>query len=308
MRRLIVLGTIVVVGALSAAVAAFQAPAAGQKPRTVEVDKLKDNLYMLRGGGGNTAVFVMADGVAVVDTKNPGYGQPILDAIKGLTPKPVTLIVNTHTHGDHVSGNVEFPATVDVVTHEITAANMKEMRTPTGFQTKPGATNIFVVNQGRGMPKRTFKDRMTIGKGADQIDLHYFGRAHTGGDAWVVFPSLRMMHAGDAFPGKQIPIMDAINGGSGVDYPDTLAKAAAAVKNIEGIVTGHSTVMTVKDLSEYADFNREFREFVRAGKKAGQSIEQIAAAWKNPGRFAGYAAPDAARLRANVEVVYNAIK
>ena len=307
MRRLIVLGAIVAVGALSAAVAAYQQPAAGAKPRTVEAEKLKDNLFVLLGGGGNTAVFVMANGVAVVDTKNPGYGQPILDKIKELTSKPVTLIVNTHTHGDHVSGNVEFPATVDVVTHEITAANMKEMRTPTGMPAQPAATNIFVVNKGRGMPKRTFKDRMTIGKGADQIDLHYFGRAHTGGDAWFVFPALRMMHAGDAFPGKRIPIMDAVNGGSGVEYPDTLAKAAAAAKNIEGIITGHSTVMTVKDLSEYADFNREFREFVRAGKKAGQSIAQIAAGWKNPEKFAGYAAPDAARLRANVEVVYNAI-
>jgi glyoxylase-like metal-dependent hydrolase (beta-lactamase superfamily II) len=161
---------------------------------------------------------------------------------------------------------------------------------------------------GHGLPKRTFKDRMTIGKGPDQIDLHYFGRAHTGGDAWVVFPALRMMHAGDAFPGKNIPIMDTNNGGSGVDYPDTLAKAAAAVaKSVDGIITGHSTVMTVQDLSEFADFNREFREAVRAGKKAGQTIDQIAGSWTVPAKFAGYAAPQAARLRLNVEAVYNAI-
>ena len=64
----------------------------------------------------------MANGVTVVDTKNPGWGQPILDKIKELTPKPVTMIINTHTHGDHVSGNVEFPATVDIVVQENTAA------------------------------------------------------------------------------------------------------------------------------------------------------------------------------------------
>ena len=69
-----------------------------------------------------------ASGVVVVDTKNPGWGQPILDKIKELTDKPVTTIINTHTHGDHVSGNVEFPATVDVVVQENTKANMEKMR------------------------------------------------------------------------------------------------------------------------------------------------------------------------------------
>ena len=79
----------------------------------IKVMKLKDNLFVLNalagGGGGNTSVFITATGVVVVDTKNPGWGQPLLDVIKTLTAKPVTLIINTHTHGDHVSGNVEFP-------------------------------------------------------------------------------------------------------------------------------------------------------------------------------------------------------
>jgi glyoxylase-like metal-dependent hydrolase (beta-lactamase superfamily II) len=70
--------------------------------------------------------------VVVVDTKNPGWGQPILDAIKKLTDKPVITIINTHTHGDHVSGNVEFPATVDVIVQENTkklhGANRRRVR------------------------------------------------------------------------------------------------------------------------------------------------------------------------------------
>src|SRR4030095_11654722 len=115
MKRQVVLGTLIATGLLSISLAALQqAPGrAGAPvrpaPRVVEVDKLKDNLYMMRGGGGNSAVFIMANGVAVVDTKNPGWGQPLLDKIKSVTDKPVTMIINTHTHGDHVSGNVEFP-------------------------------------------------------------------------------------------------------------------------------------------------------------------------------------------------------
>ena len=65
------------------------------------------------------------------------------------------------------------------------------------------------------MPKRTFKDKLTLGKGADQIDLYYFGRAHTGGDAFVVFPALRVMHVGDTMPNRDMPIMDKNNGGIG---------------------------------------------------------------------------------------------
>src|SRR5207253_7309415 len=112
----LVLGVVIAAGALSIAAVAYQTQPQG--PKVVEVEKLKDNLFMLKGGGGNTAVFVGTNGVVVVDTKNPGWGQPILDKIKELTPKPVTTIINTHTHGDHVSGNVEFPATVDIIVQE----------------------------------------------------------------------------------------------------------------------------------------------------------------------------------------------
>jgi cyclase len=304
MRRALVLGALVTVGLLSAAVAAYQQPT--EKPKLIEVDKLRDNLFVLRGGGGNTGVFITSTGVVVVDSKNPGWGQPLLDKIKELTKNPITHLINTHTHFDHVSGNVEFPTTVEIVAHENTAALMKEMRTVTGFPPQKG--NIFTENKGRGLPKRTFKDTLTIGKGADQVDLHYFGRGHTGGDAWVVFPALRVVHAGDIFPAKAIPILDANNGGSGVEMGATLSKAAAGLKNVEMIITGHSTQMTMADLREWAEFNSDFANAVREGKQAGRSVDEIAKGWTIPARYKGYAEPQAPRLRANVEVIYNEIK
>ena len=310
MKRVIVLGVLIACGALSLAVSAYQQPPAGgaQAPRVVEVDKLKDNLFVLKGGGGNTAVFVMADGITVVDTKNPGWGQPILDKIKELSSKPVLRIINTHTHGDHVSGNVEFPVTVDVVVQENTAANMKKMAPVTGLG-QPGATpppNIFTQNNGKGLPKQTFKDRMTIGKGADQIELYYFGRGHTNGDAWVLFPALRVVHAGDIFSGKNLPLLDANNGGSSVEIPNSLAKAHGALsKMADTIITGHSTQMTMNDLQEYANFNREFLTAVRAQKKAGKTVEEVAKTWTMPAKYTGYGAVQPARLQSNVQIVYN---
>src|SRR5918996_4279980 len=206
--------------------------------------------------------------VVVVETKLPGWGQPLLDKIKTVTDKPITTIINTHTHGDHVSGNVEFPANVEVVTHVNTAANMKNMRTPTGITPQAGApANIFAQHGGHGLPKRTFTDHLTLGQGNDRVELHYFGRGHTNGDAWVVFPALRVAHAGDIFSGKNIPLLDSNNGGSAVEIGNTLDKAASAFDGqVDGIITGHSTVMKVADLREYAQFNRDFLADAQAAK------------------------------------------
>jgi cyclase len=304
MSRSIVLGVLVVAGALSVAAAAYQAPQQPPAAKVVEVEKLKDNLYMLKGGGGNTAVYVASSGVIVVDTKNPGWGQPILDKIKEITDKPVTTIVNTHTHGDHVSGNVEFPATVDIVVHENTKANMEKMMSPPGMPTNP---NVFQASNGKGMPKRTFKDRMTLGEGPDHVDLYYFGPGHTNGDTWVVFPALRVAHAGDIFSGKNLPLLDTNNGGSGLQIGDTLAKAHAGIRNVDSVITGHSTVMTWADLAEYAQFNKDFASDVAAAVKAGKTPDEIAASWKIADKYKGYtiAAP---RLKQNVEAVAGEIK
>jgi hypothetical protein len=89
---------------------------------------------------------------------------------------------------------------------------------------------------------------------------------------------------------------------------DTLAKAADSVKNIDTVITGHSTTMTIADLKEYAQFNREFANDVRAAKKAGKSVDDVANTWKIPAKYTGYAAPAAARLKANVQVVFDELK
>src|SRR5689334_25388923 len=172
MKRAMTLGLVLAAGALG--IVKAQQPAA-DAPKVIDVEKVKDNLYVLRGGGGNTAVFITAAGVTVVDAKNPGWGKPILDKIKTITPKPVTTLINTHTHGDHVSGNVEFPATVDVITQENTKTNMMKMiPNSTADDQKPPAKTIFQEHNGQGLPKRTFKDKMTIGSGNDLVELYYF--------------------------------------------------------------------------------------------------------------------------------------
>ena len=274
MKRALVLGLLVAIGGL----VTLRAQPDPNAPKVIEVEKVKDNLFVLRGagGGGNTAVFVMANGVAVVDSKNPGWGQPILAKIKELTPKPVTLLINTHTHGDHVSGNVAFPGSVDVVVQENTRTNMEKMP-------------IFKEHNNAGMAKRTFKDKMTIGKGADQIDLYYFGRGHTNGDAWIVFPAHRIVHSGDIFAGKSVPLIDGNNGGSMREMPETLRKAHDGIRNVDQIINGHTPAQTTwADLKEFAQFNADLVAYGRAGLKAGKTPEQLASEWKLPEQYKGY--------------------
>lgn len=304
MMRQLTLGGVLLTGALSIGLAAYQQPA----PRVVEVEKLKDNLFVMKGGGGNSAVFVGTDGVTVVDTKNPGWGQPLLEQIKLVTSKPVVRIINTHTHGDHVSGNVEFPASVEIVVQEATKTHMEAMRPVTGLPAPPPGPSIFQQNKGRGLPTKTFKDTMTIGQGADQIDLYFFGAAHTSGDAFVVFRALRTMHAGDAFHTRDLPIMDKNNGGSGVAYPATLTRAAA-VANVDAIINGHNpTTTTPADMKTQAAFIADFVKFVQDAKEAGKSVDDVVKTWATPAKYAGYATPSPDRVRSDAQVVWDESK
>src|SRR5881296_4007590 len=223
MKRLTILVALVAAGVLSIAAAAYQQPSQGLPAAALaatQIEKVKDNLYMITGSdvtdrnafsGGNTGVFITNNGVVVVDTKLAGWGQVILDKIKTVTNKPVTTIINTHTHGDHTGSNEAFGGTVEFVAQENTKANMEKM-------------DAFKGDKARYLPKKTFKDKMSVGSGKDQIDLFYFGRGHTGGDAWVVFTALRTMHAGDMFAGKNAPLIDVASGGSAVEYGKTLSK------------------------------------------------------------------------------------
>ena len=114
-RRLLTLGAIVVFGATIAAYQspAQQAPVVGTAAQ-LEVVKLKDNFYVITSSsptpretfsGGNVSVFITDAGVTLVDTKLANWGQALLDKLKTITPKPVTTIINTHTHGDHTGGD-----------------------------------------------------------------------------------------------------------------------------------------------------------------------------------------------------------
>jgi glyoxylase-like metal-dependent hydrolase (beta-lactamase superfamily II) len=299
------------VGALSIAVSG-QAPAgpAAAAIAATKIEKVKDNLYVITGSsaadqsafsGGNTAVFITDAGVTLVDTKLPGYGPTILERIKSVTNKPIVRIINTHTHGDH-TGNNGFlgagSATVESVVQENTKANMARM-------------DDFKGANAKALPNKTYKDRLTIGSGKDEIDLYYFGRGHTSGDSFVVFKALRTMHVGDIFAWKALPYVDVDNGGSVVEQPKTLARAVATVKDVDTIINGHIPVGTWNDLKEYAAFTADFVAFAEKSMKAGKTPEQAATEFKLDPKYKGYVVSISDALagpKSNLEIAYKELR
>ena len=288
MRRIVALGVLVAVGVVAVACGM------GAQGNVAEIEQVKDNLYLITGGGGNTAAFVTDGGVVVVDTKNPDWGSAILDKIKTVTDKPVTMIINTHTHGDHVGSNSDFSLPIEFVAHANTKTNMERME---AFQSTTGKQYL---------PSRTYENRLSVLDGDDQIDLYYFGPGHTSGDSVVVFPALGVAHTGDLFAWKGTPYIDVNNGGSGVSYPRTVLAAADTIQGVDTVIPGHSPVMTWADFREFGEFNRDFLIAVERGMKEGKTAAEAAASLNLPARYANYAMSrgDLTSAEQNAEKIY----
>jgi len=301
MKRSVLLGMLIAVGVLSIAVTGYQGqPAQPSGARVVDILKLKDNLYVLTSStpgnpatfsGGNVAVFITDGGVTLVDTKLAGWGQAVLDKVKSVTSKPVTTIINTHTHGDHTGNDGFFGTTVEIVAHENTKTNMEKM-------------DAFKGDNAKFLPKKTYKDKLTLGSGKDRIDLYYFGAGHTNGDTFVVFPALRILHTGDMFAWKDAPLCDRNNGGSCVEMPRTLQKVIAGIKDVDTVIPGHSPMQTPKDLQEYQKFTADLLSHSIDEMKSGKTVEDAAASFKVD-KYPGYKNE---RVKGAVQAVYDELK
>jgi glyoxylase-like metal-dependent hydrolase (beta-lactamase superfamily II) len=246
MTRVRTLTTIVLAGLMVAAVGGQ-----GRIPPTGVIERIKGNLWKITGAGSNTTVFITRQGVVLVDTKLANNGEPILKQVRTVTDKPVTMIINTHSHPDHMGSNGYFPAVVQKVTHENAKTQM--------------AANPQYAKDPAVMPTTTFKDKLTLGKGKDQIDLYYFGAGHTSGDAFVVFTALRTMCVGDLMAWKMAPLIDPPAGGSVIALPDTLEKAVNGIPKVDIVIEGHGDATSWAIFREYAAFNRALLEAAKAG-------------------------------------------
>ncbi len=255
---------------LAAALAAV--PALAQRsplPPPGPIEHIDGNLYKIFGGGGNTLVLVQQDGVLLVDTKMPGNGQAILDQVRTVTDKPITTIVNSHHHPDHIGSTdffrERFPD-VQVIAHENTKKWLEAGPAPNA----------------QTLPNVTYEERMTIGEGDDRVELYYFGVAHTDGDTFVVIPAARAMFLGDVMAWNMAPLIDPASGGSVIALPDALERAADTLEDIDTVIEGHGDVNTWEGYLRFTRFNRELLNAARAayerGEPPGPAVEELARA------------------------------
>lgn len=268
MKRFAVLGAIVLSGLAAVGVTAQGLPG------ITEIEHVSGQVYKIFGAGGNTVVFVRENDVVLVDTKLPNSGEAILAEVRKVTDKPVGMIINTHSHPDHIGSNNQLVqlagGDVTVVAQANTARRMAAGGGPFG----PARVDTEFTNS------------LTLGEGADRIEVHYFGAGHTDGDAFVVFPAARTMMAGDIYAWHMSPLIDPGSGGSVLALPTTLARAYYTLKNVDHVIQGHGGVSTWEEFRSFMQFNRALVAQAEQTLLTGGTPEDALAALERAPSFA----------------------
>jgi glyoxylase-like metal-dependent hydrolase (beta-lactamase superfamily II) len=258
---------------------ASQAQASAFKPALpVEIARVKGDLYMITGEGGNVAVYVTGAGVILVDDMFYRNADDIVAKVATVTKEPIVYVLNTHQHDDHAGGNAKLLAIAKVIAHENVHANLSHIKQPY-YEDTPG-TPI-------GLPNVTFSDGLTVRVGGKEVRARYFGRGHTNGDAIVYFPELKVIHTGDMFlgrtpaaaaaaasrpPGRGIYV-DYAQGGSFIDWTRTLD--AALQLDFDTIIPGHGPVSTRADLVQFRDDVEAMRDRMAMLIRSGATKQQV---------------------------------
>jgi cyclase len=260
----------------------------------VQTHKLADGVYVFHATGMNAMAVVTDDGVILVDTMKEGWwGRRLEAALRGVTDKQVTTIINTNSHPPHSGNNFRFAKEgVLVIAHEQTRSRLQ------------GRAN-FQGSRASHLPQKTFRDRLSLTRGKERIDLYNFGAANTDGDAWVVFPSRRIMHVGDLIKIDEMHEITPEAGGSGVAYAGTMAQAIATIKDVDLVVAGHirngeaRPILTWSQLGLYRSNAAELAEAVREAMTSADSADAVVSLIHADALFSHYRPHDvAAAVRA----------
>ena len=164
----------------AAAIAAAQNVQDQPPPPPMTVDKVGDDLYVIRGVGSNVTVYVTDEGVVLVDDKFDRNYDELQAKLKSITDQPVKYVINTHPHGDHTGGNAKLLSSAQIIAHTRALAAMIERKQP-------------------GLPQVTYTDELRITLGGKEVIASHFGPCHTDGDTFVYFPAAKVVSAGDCF-------------------------------------------------------------------------------------------------------------
>ena len=296
-------------------VAAFSVgrPAAAQshhdrKPEDpFRLQKLTSSVYVLYGRGGNVGFFVGPDAVVVVDSQFKDLAPGIVKQIKSVTDKPIKYLLNTHHHGDHTGGNEVFFKFAVIVAHDNVRKRM--LASPADIlKTYPARLEEARKKGDKDSVQRleeqiawaqkvrveeipapvlTFDSEFRIhiapaaGAGADSgetIDVWHTPPSHTDGDSVVYFQKANVLHMGDDFFNKVIPVIDVSAGGSPRGYLTAIDKVIARVPANVVIIPGHGEVSDLNGLKAFRKYIQEIVDLAQNARASGKSKEEFLAA------------------------------
>ena len=267
--------------AAAATLAFFSTLAFAQSPfPEVSVEHLKDNIYVANGGGGTSTIIVGENGVVVVDGKNrTPDGEKLVEEVAKLTDKPITTVIVTHSHPDHVRGLGGFPPGLTIIAHEFTKTEIEQELARGGPRAPPREyLPNEVVTQARSP--------MTI-EGVEMTLLH-IATAHTGSDLAVYLPDANVIASGDLI-GEGDPSIRLSQNGSSEGWIEFVS--ALLELDADSYVRGHADVATREEVRQILANAEAKRARITDLVNAGQSLDEIKQAFGEPlepGRFPSF--------------------
>ena len=248
--------------------------AQGNNMDTVKIHpvKITDNIYMLKGAGGNIGVLIGKDGTLMIDNQFAPLSNKINGAIKTLDPGEIRFLINTHLHGDHSGGNENFKRMgVTVVAHDLARERMGKE------QVNKAMNRVTPPREKDALPVITFSDKLNFHLNDEDIVLHHFDAGHTDGDLIVQFKNANVVHTGDAFVRYGYPFIDVSSGGSVNGFISTLDKILLLIDDNTKIIPGHGEPANKADVKKVRDAVADIRDQVSSALEKGKKTEDISA-------------------------------
>jgi glyoxylase-like metal-dependent hydrolase (beta-lactamase superfamily II) len=265
-------------------------PTSAQAP-AVETLKVRDNFFVIAGGGGNVGVQVGDDGVVVVDAGSAASAPEIVAAIKRITPKPIRYIIDTGPDADHVGGNeIVSKAGETMFGPARLGGQRQEFMGPVAaiLATEGVLTRVSSTLPAGAWPTESFHwPRKAMYLNGEAIEVLHQPAAHTDGDAFVFFRRSDVVMAGDVLDTRQFPVIDVERGGSvdgtiaALGRLSEMAVASVPIVAREAgtiVVPGHGRLCDQYDVVEYRDMVTIVRDRVRDLIAAGRSLDEVKAA------------------------------
>jgi len=242
--------------------------------RGTEIIELETGVFArLHEGLTNAGIIVGDDSVLIIDSlRVPSFARDLIKDVKDITDKPIQFVIDTHSHWDHSWGNEEFPDAT-IIGHKNCYAEMIDVEWNEQWRKKVTSSNDPWSEEGNIVnitpPNMTFETSMQLYFGGRELDLKYFGRAHTSGDIYIHLPKEKIVFTGDVAQDGGVPYLGDCYP---VDWPDTDNKLAALP--IERFMSGHGPIGDHKALEGARDFIHNLVDSVKSAIADGQNSVQ----------------------------------